>query len=546
MSLCSLWFVFFFHAGDCIRSSPYSRGLGDVSKRQAQRTAPKKLTNRTPGRVNFPQQGKRIYVDDSAAGASNGLSWTNAFPDLQLALQQANAGDSIWVAAGFYVPAAPGGLQSDTFQVPSGVKVYGGFDGTETQLGQRDAASNVTILSGDINRDDTTIPVFNITTGNSWNIVSMNGANPDTHFEGFEFQTGHLFSAPFARSFGAGMRLLNSSPTIVDCSFSFCVATGGGAIFTDTGSPVIQDCYFSNNIGFGTQASGGAIRSEGGTVRVERCNFVANQAQGNLSLGEGGAIFNELGTMLISDSTFLNNTAFNRGNAGFTPSYGGAAYSDSGLLRIEACNFQGNQSNVGGAVAVRDFGGSSAELLNCVFNGNGVLPILLSNGLESGGDAGTIYSTLTANVDLIGCVIYGGSADNTAGARLDGPGRISNCIFWNNTDKKGNIGRSQVNANLVEYSIVMNMLVGEPGEDPPDPAKFPNSIDMDPLFTNAFSGDFHLLAGSPSIDAGDNSVWPAAVNSDLDGNARFVDDPTTPDTGIGPAPVCDMGAYEFN
>ncbi|MGD8451992.1 MAG: hypothetical protein PVJ57_09260 [Phycisphaerae bacterium] len=32
---------------------------------------------------------------------------------------------------------------------------------------------------------------------------------------------------------------------------------------------------------------------------------------------------------------------------------------------------------------------------------------------------------------------------------------------------------------------------------------------------------------------------------DLDGNARFCDDPGTPDTGYGGAPIIDMGAYEY-
>jgi len=38
---------------------------------------------------------------------------------------------------------------------------------------------------------------------------------------------------------------------------------------------------------------------------------------------------------------------------------------------------------------------------------------------------------------------------------------------------------------------------------------------------------------------------PGDVTTDLDGNARFVDDPYTPDTGSGTPPIVDMGAYEF-
>ena len=35
-----------------------------------------------------------------------------------------------------------------------------------------------------------------------------------------------------------------------------------------------------------------------------------------------------------------------------------------------------------------------------------------------------------------------------------------------------------------------------------------------------------------------------AVN--LDQQPRFRDDPETVDTGVGPPPIVDMGAYEFN
>ena len=41
------------------------------------------------------------------------------------------------------------------------------------------------------------------------------------------------------------------------------------------------------------------------------------------------------------------------------------------------------------------------------------------------------------------------------------------------------------------------------------------------------------------------SIVPNDISTDLDDNPRFVDDPDTADTGIGSAPIIDMGAYEF-
>ena len=68
-------------------------------------------------------------------------------------------------------------------------------------------------------------------------------------------------------------------------------------------------------------------------------------------------------------------------------------------------------------------------------------------------------------------------------------------------------------------------------------------IDADPRWTNPSGGDFHLTTGSPAIDSANSgaSGQPAA---DADGNAR-VDDPATPNTGVGPRAYDDRGAYEF-
>ena len=59
----------------------------------------------------------------------------------------------------------------------------------------------------------------------------------------------------------------------------------------------------------------------------------------------------------------------------------------------------------------------------------------------------------------------------------------------------------------------------------------PGNIDADPLFFDPENGDFHLLTGSPVIDAGNNMSVPPDLLTDLDRFARFADDPATDDTG---------------
>ena len=103
---------------------------------------------------------------------------------------------------------------------------------------------------------------------------------------------------------------------------------------------------------------------------------------------------------------------------------------------------------------------------------------------------------------------------------------ITNCVVWSNSP-------DQIAGTAhVTYSNIQD---GYPGE---------GNISSNPLFTDPTSGDYRLSPGSPCIDAGDSTAVPPGITTDLDGNLRFIDDPDTPDTGIG-YPCVDMGGYEF-
>ena len=490
--------------------------------------------------VAFPSV---IFVDLNATGAASGNTWASAFTDLHDALAAARPGDQIWVAGGAYYASEPGGPQSDTFTVPSGVKVYGGFNGTETMLVQRDPALNQTILSADINRDDVTTGGFNINSFNNWNVMSMNGADANTRVDGFDIQTGHLYGAPGLRSYGAGMNLLASSPVIANCSFSHCVGAKGGALYSDTGSPTIEGCTFTSNWGSEYSSQGGAVYNDSGAMVIRDTLFAGNRSESRGGSTRGGAVYNHAGSIMVEDCQFQGNIALPRGGNG-QAAYGGAIYINDGLVRVTNSYFASNLSNVGGAISTGHYFAPVGELYNSQFLGNTVQVTQVSSGIEHGGTAAGVYGGVTSVMDIVGCQIIGGDADNYGGALVGGTGLVSSSIFWGNTDSRGSIGKSQVKANRVYFSCVENMLVGEPGEDPPEPEKFPNSIDLDPLFVTTPQGPYRLSAASPCIDAADNTAWPMFITQDLDGNPRFVDDPLTPDTGVGPAPVADMGPFE--
>ena len=71
----------------------------------------------------------------------------------------------------------------------------------------------------------------------------------------------------------------------------------------------------------------------------------------------------------------------------------------------------------------------------------------------------------------------------------------------------------------------------------------PGNVSADPLFLSP-PGDLRPGVGSPVVDAGHNASVPPGVATDIDGLPRFMNDPSTPDTGVGTPPIVDMGAYE--
>ncbi len=494
-----------------------------------------------------------IYVDADAGGQQNGRNWTDAYVDLQDALRKADPGDEIWVAEGSYFPGEAGDWES-TFQMKSGVGLYGGFTGVEDRRDQRDPYTHETILSGDIDHNDVygqytwDGPGWNGNADNVFHVVTTDGVDETAVIDGFTILGGSTnygnHVAPYGDT-GSGVFNDGGSPTFVDCTIKRNTASYGAGVYSLGGSPTFIRCTIKENRVHLLEGAGIAI-VEGATLTLTDCLLTQNRLKGGTNQGAGAALSVRQGcTAEIDRCSFIDNSADNFYPSGdYIGTYGGAIHHMGDDLTVRNSVFRQNRSNAGGAI----WAWKDATIVNCLFIDNRAPEYQARQG-GWGGIGGAIgTSAYTPNrVKIINSTLVNNTAEAGAGLRVlnNAEALVHNSIFWGNRDRNGVIGPSQIKGAGATYSCIQNMLQGEPGEDPPEKKKFPHCFDDDPRFVNYGGLDLRLAAGSPCIDAADNDELPNGIGVDLDGKPRYVDDPATPDTGNGTAPIVDMGAYEF-
>jgi hypothetical protein len=192
-------------------------------------------------------QTKRFVVPGAPTSAS-GNSWANPL-DLQAAINNSIAGDSVFAAQGTYQLAA-----AQSFSMKEGVKIYGGFAGTETTLTERD------LLAGH----------RSILKGNGASVIknSSNGITALAVLDGFFLISGN------ARS-GGGMYNLLASPTISNCVFKDNI---GGGMFNEKASTTIIKCIFeANTSSTFYQRAGGVSNFNADGVNIINCLFIGNR-----------------------------------------------------------------------------------------------------------------------------------------------------------------------------------------------------------------------------------------------------------------------------
>lgn len=245
-----------------------------------------------------------IYVSTGGSDTNPGSSWLSAKRTVQAGIDAAVPGAPVWVASGTYV---------QNITLKDGIKLYGGFAGTETEFGQRDWIANPTILDG--NRAGSVV-------------VAAPGTRSDTVIDGFTIRNGSGLPT-IGYSEGGGVYCNHSWATIINNRITSNTASYRGAgVYCYYGAPLI--C--GNEIVGNTAAEyGGGIYSYRSSARIINNTMIAN----NAGIGGGALSTNSLVTIIGNIAAFGSSGLHAGIGGGGTIRnncvYGNAAYNYSGI-----------------------------------------------------------------------------------------------------------------------------------------------------------------------------------------------------------------------
>jgi len=419
----------------------------------------------------FPNlQLDRIYVDANASGNNDGSSWADAFSDLQTGIIAASntIEKAVWVAQGTY---NPGTNRNDAFEIDlnavgDDIKLYGGFNGTETNLTDRDWLSNLTILTGDVNGDDdSNLTYSNTTRGeNNYNVV----------------------------------RIIGSDNVVVD---GFTI-TGGHANNISTGAPPNQN-------------RGGAIYKDGVALgfTLENCvikNNVSNR-EGNVNI----QTFNgQTQTVTIQNNIVNNNLA----------RYSSGIQIAGNQQSTITANVYGNLFYENRAEDIEGNASLSGSSISAISNSANITANVINNTFVNNYDTGTLNASVDKGTLALRRFQFSGQPVPVLNTN------IHNNIFYENFVTSGNvlnindIGLMNQPSNLINsINYTHNLTANESSlASKTNNLTTSNNIDANPLFVDQLAKDFRLNAGSPVVNAGDSNIVPSTLLTDLDGNSRMI------------------------
>ncbi|MFK7802768.1 MAG: choice-of-anchor Q domain-containing protein [Anaerolineae bacterium] len=482
-----------------------------------------------------PAAAIRYVNKNVVGGVADGSSWDDAYIHLQDALAAAVDGDQIWVAAGVYYPDEGVGQTNDsvvaTFQLTDGVKIYGGFEGVERTLAEREWETNITVLSGDIDQNDSVTAdglvtdTNTIAGSNSYHVVTTSYVTSTTAIDGFAITAGSAIG-------GSG-----------DDSY-------GGAMLNILGNPILKNLTIIGNQAY---LRGGGLYSQGqfsAENRIEMTNvaFINNRVRADLLPPRrallnpsyaGGAIYAQRTSLVLDQLTIAGNSM----EEGLVSVNDGASaiYANSASFSLSN-SFVGNNRSESNQGAIRILASDAVEVLNSVFVGNVAHLNASALDFDTSGAYTMTHSTFAGN--------YVTGSDTGAAVKISTYGSsvetntISNNIFWDNLNSLDTVtttAQIKFNGSMTTV-LASNIIAGLDLHTEGWPAAFKtdggDNHDADPQFVTPISatqaptatGYFMLLEGSPAIDAAEGD---SCLPKDVIGVMRSQNG------------GCDIGAFEF-
>ncbi|MCK5686995.1 hypothetical protein KAJ27_22845, partial [bacterium] len=359
--------------------------------------------------TNFTYKSAIVFVKHDAAGSNSGSSWTDAYNDLQSAIGTAVAGQKIWVAAGMYKPSVQvgGGARFETFSIPNQVEIYGGFNGTEADLNQRNVAGNETILDGDIgtggDNTDNSYHVVKILTGNTAVLDGFSiqkgradGANPENRGACFLIEGSGNATITNCKlqntDTGATLAFEDNASGSLNITDILLANTGNNyALYVPSGSASVTASNITMTTGYGigfisntgnhsfangcsiTTSVGSAVNIQGGTCSMDYSGDIIHAVtvqpaviiQGGHS---SGTVVFQAGTINVTDGTGLE---FN--NADGTYNFTGTTTLNGGDAGIDFLTGSNGIFNFGVNTSITNPSGDAFKIL-------GGLPVITYSG----------------------------------------------------------------------------------------------------------------------------------------------------------------------
>lgn len=521
---------------------------------------------------------EQMFVKTDGSDSNNCETWATACKTIQRGVDAAQAKSltQVFVKEGIYRPAS-------TINLKKGINIYGGFDGTETQVSKALPSINLTIISGDTNTSDTVnadgiVEVVDEINGvgNLSTLLQANaqGVLGDDNI----IVQGFVLNAAFNGSSSGGALAVNGSRVELQDSQVIANKAGkGSGVFATGGAQVsIGGVTFTSNQ---ATSDGAAVFAEGSGTRV---TVLSSTLNANVASTTGGAVAaNDSATVILKNTQLKNNQAANGGavaadnNANIeigqstiesnqSSASGGGLYSQgTGTLLVQQTTFIANQAGTdGGAMLLANTGSSSISnsyiASNTAASGAGI-----SHATGSSNVANTVFYSNAASAHGGAVFVFGGVPqfdyltvyNNTAGSnggglyRTAGTLNVSRSIIAGNTATSGGNAYGTVSDggyNLIGFNDTADVAGGASfaatGSFVPTSEQAADAAAIIETTPTKSGGDgyFSLILNLPIMGGGPaRDAIPEAscgtVTTDIRGETR-------PDQKEN---KCDIGAYEF-